>query len=196
MDNKKIIEAFNKGTLKINGSVEEREVREYEVCTVKIDKAHAVEAGDKNCNHPLVQNSKEGVLFVLELTVKFPNGEKVEHIEAAGLTNRKGRLSIYPTFQGKDGEKVPGTLLYDIIHRAKLYNKKQANTLEDLEELGVPVLEGVIFEMEAKKITTKAGEQSIILKTSKQEVKDEEYAKQKSDDLAGTFDDDEESLPF
>lgn len=168
----------------------------YEPVKIKIEKVDLEVAGEHKTNHPLLNSeSVTGQEFlVLKLYIKFEDGTKHKHVEVQNYYTKSGRLAYYPTY-----DDVPGTFLFDVIEKSREYDTKQNEKLEDWKPTP-NFLEGLVFDYEAKRIA-KDGETFIILKTPRQDKKDEEYKNenkesQKLDDIYEDEDDEEEKVPF
>lgn len=183
----------------------------YEDLDVQITDIKVVKGG-KKCpiDHPLLKSEwTEGkAMLVVYMRVRPKSGgDWTEHMEVGGLMDQENKnFSIYPPYTNKKGEYKAGTLLWEIIHHAK--------KVEGQEERFAPgwkftpeLFKGLVLgEMQGKWITSKDGKEYFILLTSRQKIKDEEYAKSREnggadaddddDDDFGSDDDDDGELPF
>lgn len=173
MNNTKgVADLFNKG--------DGQEVKEfssgYEQCHVKVIKVSAEVAGSTKVIHPLLDAANaEGRTFLAAwLEITFPSGEVKKHLEVGNAFREDGTPAIYPTyFDKKKGKDVAGTFAYDLVHAIKEYSDEQAKEFDPGWKFSGKIFKDKEFDMDCKLLQNG----NVIMKTSRQEIKDEEYAK-------------------
>lgn len=180
MNKEEIMNKINKGEL----TVSENSGASYIDAKIKIEEVTIEEAGKTKIDHPLLKKAdNKGRLFLaIRMMIKsdkYPLGK--EHIEVGSFLTKAGQLAIYPTSITKIGDVIPGTLLYDIVHASKDYDARQAAKFASGWTFTPDIFKGLVIAFRVKYIE-KNGNEYVILETSRQKLKDEEYKKQKSAD--------------
>ncbi len=199
MDNKAILKKIKEGKFKVNTS---GGGGGYEKVKVQIVKLDVEEAGSHKTKHSFLDlewiQGRLCLIAHLRLKKYLPDGGMeigyTEHIEVDQLLKADGEIALYPTYTKKDGTKKPGTLLYDLVHGIK-----QVEGQEDLFDadwsFDPDMFKGLVFDSHAKFLKDKTGREFVLLRTSRQMIRDEEFANQKgisNDDIEDFGKDDDE----
>lgn len=178
MDYQKIIQQIKKGD---SIEVETSQASTYEKAKVQIKKVQIVDTAKSAIQHYLVDKAIESnehtALIAFDLDVKFTDNTKISTQQVSYLLTKKGEIAYYSGFE-MNGKYTPETLLHEITRRCAEYSEIQKEKFQfNPFVFNIKVYEGLIFEINAKKITLKAGGEAVILETDYQRVKDEENKK-------------------
>lgn len=154
----------------------------YRPVEIKITKVQQIDMESPAIDHPLIVRAIEADDYrdriYIRLSVVDPaTGEKRNTDIVTPLTTKAGKYAFYPGFYGKDGKYVATTMLYE-IYRA-LRQLPQNRDTEGETSKNPLEWEGKTFNLKAKFL-----DNSVILLTDYQRVKDEEYEKKQLDDAS------------
>jgi hypothetical protein len=154
-------------------STEKSDYPQYEDATVQIQECLLVNLDSPQVEHWIIdwqnKNNVDAPIIAFKLKVNI-NGEVIDTVEADNLTTQKGKTKYYKTFENKNGEVVPASLLYEVTRKCKDFSTEQESKFEDPFKLNLEVYRNMKFNIKAKKTS-----RGIKLLTELQAKKDKEY---------------------